>query len=791
MSRTMVGAFLLLVIGNICNMGVLCFVSVRYSPVTHTMVRQSILVTQHLPNVRLLAKKESSFMRDRKKFVEAKRKADLYVKQKDEEKSKDGDGEMDQTSRSNSGGSINTDDIAKLYNKKGYQKYAGNKKMGLEGRLRAVVAYKRNSMKTSEDVTSAPGMSGDEVRELDEMMDDDDKDGEIKEYEDEEETEYERLVMKAIETNKLNELKKNFLIDSITYGMRNSTHNNIEAPEAEGKKCTSTGLDTTLPGIPGYDYDKDLIKSGTSKNEGNSTTDMYTPTSSSWGVFERPRDISKAYGGGRAITKAEMDKLDEELENRRKNKDGVLKKWMTESQKIEKEAEPRIKAALERSRGFMTMGNRRMAVTAIESIQNECSWTSDLGGTVLLELAMALETVDRADDARQIYSKLASVSWNQGIRRNSLQLMGGLDITKQIRKDIAPRKASMDYANMQIISHALEAGLTNEWDAWNKKDDKLNPWYDDDSSKTMDKFKVQTIDDAYNLIILALDPLTGTKIPSSKLALSFRKLANSNDDNKFACLKKNSQITKENFSYQQKMKSKSMERPAEGTFFANIGAGQKNYLRNDENLYDGLGKGSIAKPENISENAKQNVGALGTGGELTGFFSSFDNEEVGFRHTCASGGEEFKSVRQVFEYHLNGTWDMKYSMYDKMPYSAKRYEIGSLRRTYNMDDSIVFETKSTFWGLSEQRIDGNYRWARTIRGDNNDSKELTLSGDIAKSTMSPSIKRQNSANIEIVWSDSQILVTRECSIDPGRSPDLFILWKKKMPVVWVQYYNKY
>ena len=32
-------------------------------------------------------------------------------------------------------------------------------------------------------------------------------------------------------------------------------------------------------------------------------------------------------------------------------------------------------------------------------------------GQVWLELAMALETVDRGDEARQLYGKLATVSW--------------------------------------------------------------------------------------------------------------------------------------------------------------------------------------------------------------------------------------------------------------------------------------------------------------------------------------------------------------------------------------------
>jgi hypothetical protein len=74
-----------------------------------------------------------------------------------------------------------------------------------------------------------------------------------------------------------------------------------------------------------------------------------------------------------------------------------------------------------------------------------------MGGEVLLELAMCLETVDRADDARRIYGKLAATSWSPNIKRNALQLISGLDITKQIRNDISGPKSAMDVEGMYVF----------------------------------------------------------------------------------------------------------------------------------------------------------------------------------------------------------------------------------------------------------------------------------------------------------------------------------------------------
>jgi hypothetical protein len=151
----------------------------------------------------------------------------------------------------------------------------------------------------------------------------------------------------------------------------------------------------------------------------------------------------------------------------------------------------------------------------------------ELGGEVLLEFAMALETVDRTDESRQIYAKLATVNWSQKIRRNSIQLMSGLDITKQLRKDLTPVKPAMDFENMKKISIALEKGLTNEWNDFKKdkkfkKSDAFKPWLDNEESKLDKVVNVNTLSEAYNLLIRELNPLK--KVSSELLQKSFRKL---------------------------------------------------------------------------------------------------------------------------------------------------------------------------------------------------------------------------------------------------------------------------
>ena len=249
---------------------------------------------------------------------------------------------------------------------------------------------------------------------------------------------------------------------------------------------------------------------------------LYKPKSSSWGVFERPADISKAYGGGRVLTKKEMDAMDEEWEMRQANKEKAIEKWKTSSMKNELEHEAEISSALAKARVYMRNGNRNGAVDALESVQNFCSWTSDLGGEALLELAMSLETVDRADDARRIYGKLAATSWSPTIKRNALQLISGLDITKQIRNDVRPtQRSAMDVEGMNRISEALEAGLSNGWDDWGKTDKRnkmAKPWFDDGKQRAGQYGKVDTFRDAYFLLEEALNPLRSDKVRAVALS---------------------------------------------------------------------------------------------------------------------------------------------------------------------------------------------------------------------------------------------------------------------------------
>jgi hypothetical protein len=136
----------------------------------------------------------------------------------------------------------------------------------------------------------------------------------------------------------------------------------------------------------------------------SSHTSLYLPTYlptphtaqvSTWGIFPRAKDISKAYGGGKTLPLP--DKYPKSsLEEGQKEVD----QFYTESQRIESVNAVKIKDALVRSRNLMQIGSRQKAVALLEGVKDLCSLQT--GGEIWLELGMGLETVGRSEESRKV-----------------------------------------------------------------------------------------------------------------------------------------------------------------------------------------------------------------------------------------------------------------------------------------------------------------------------------------------------------------------------------------------------
>jgi hypothetical protein len=185
------------------------------------------------------------------------------------------------------------------------------------------------------------------------------------------------------------------------------------------------------------------------KDTGNST-DLYKPKSGSWGAFPRPKDISKAYGGGRRVG-AGFSKEDDAIANVRTQK--RLKDYRRKvgiDVPTEQEHASEIEEALEIAQLAMQRGIYATAVSSLEKVTKWCSTNSKVGSKVFLELAMAYEATGRTQEAYQVYKTLTTCRM-EDVKFNAKRLLYGLE-AMEIMRDV-----SSDFSRQKIKNTFMDA----------------------------------------------------------------------------------------------------------------------------------------------------------------------------------------------------------------------------------------------------------------------------------------------------------------------------------------------
>eukprot|EP00607_Mallomonas_marina_P000124 CAMPEP_0182425286 /NCGR_PEP_ID=MMETSP1167-20130531/11653_1 /TAXON_ID=2988 /ORGANISM="Mallomonas Sp, Strain CCMP3275" /LENGTH=264 /DNA_ID=CAMNT_0024605815 /DNA_START=271 /DNA_END=1061 /DNA_ORIENTATION=+ len=234
----------------------------------------------------------------------------------------------------------------------GYKKFVG--KGTLDQRLRAVISYKRGMGTGSTDAST--GYSSAELMEL-EGLDAEDEDED--EYLDDEERDVESQVLEILQQNKLNALKQT--LDGNVPGIFTPTASETdsdsasaspESPDSSSLSSSSSSLPLSSDTDPSTSLSESQSQSQSQSQSipsstNNTLQELYTPKSSAWGLFERPKDISKTFGGGRVISREEIRAMDAAAEVRRQQEKEATK-WMSESMQTETENKGKIQDALER-----------------------------------------------------------------------------------------------------------------------------------------------------------------------------------------------------------------------------------------------------------------------------------------------------------------------------------------------------------------------------------------------------------------------------------------------------------
>ena len=192
------------------------------------------------------------------------------------------------------------------------------------------------------------------------------------------------------------------------------------------------------------------------------STSSYVPTRGSWGAFERPKDISKAFGGGKRIG-AGVTKTDAEIQKEREKEQSTAErlKAYRENAGLVVESETanmkEINETLIFSKYCMRRGLYNKAVEALENITEYCSQNSKMGSQVFLELAMALEATGCTENATMLYTSLANSCKQPDVKRNAKQLLYGLEAMDFLRikgEDIISKNEAKkaQYVDVSVLS---------------------------------------------------------------------------------------------------------------------------------------------------------------------------------------------------------------------------------------------------------------------------------------------------------------------------------------------------
>ncbi|XP_021837155.2 uncharacterized protein [Spinacia oleracea] len=148
-------------------------------------------------------------------------------------------------------------------------------------------------------------------------------------------------------------------------------------------------------------------ESNTSPQEENS--DLYKPKVTTWGVFPRPNDISKTFGGGRTIRPGEELESPEDRAAKEARSRQLVAAY---KRKMGYNMDPKLRAecekALEDGDSLMDVGRLKDALPYYQTVMDKLSFQTKLHGLAALQWSICQDSLNRTEEARVMYEKLQS-----------------------------------------------------------------------------------------------------------------------------------------------------------------------------------------------------------------------------------------------------------------------------------------------------------------------------------------------------------------------------------------------
>lgn len=176
---------------------------------------------------------------------------------------------------------------------------------------------------------------------------------------------------------------------------------------------------------------------GRTKASSSDVSVEYKPKVSTWGVFPRPDNISRTFGGGKKIQIGGVDLSSEESKTRDEavnQKLAAYRKARGIDMELEEKHHEEIEAAIEKAENFVTRSSPYEAIKTLQSVEDYVSDRSRLGGVVYLSLALAYDGVGKREEAKELYQRLRRNPFPE-IARKAKHLLQGFEAMDQLKVD--------------------------------------------------------------------------------------------------------------------------------------------------------------------------------------------------------------------------------------------------------------------------------------------------------------------------------------------------------------------
>uniref|UniRef100_A0A2P2JND9 Uncharacterized protein LOC105631196 isoform X2 n=1 Tax=Rhizophora mucronata TaxID=61149 RepID=A0A2P2JND9_RHIMU len=157
--------------------------------------------------------------------------------------------------------------------------------------------------------------------------------------------------------------------------------------------------------------------------------DLYKPKVSTWGVYPRPGNISKTFGGGRTIRPGDVLETADERAAKDEHTRQLLAAYR---KKIGLNIDPKLRyeceKALEEGDSLMNSGKLNEALPYYERVMKNLAFQSELHGLAALQWSICQDSLSRPSDARSMYEKLQSHP-NAKVSKKARQFMFSFQVT--------------------------------------------------------------------------------------------------------------------------------------------------------------------------------------------------------------------------------------------------------------------------------------------------------------------------------------------------------------------------